>query len=96
MDQSWLKSALEHAGQQHDALRLRYVRVEEGWQQSFSSSEDPAPLDWVCFADLSEDEQKRSDRSGCHVRASAALICRMVRSGALPILTWVRPGPADC
>ena len=95
MDQSLLKSALQQVGRQHDALRLRYVRVAKGWRQSFSSSEEPAPLNWICLAICQR--ASKSDRWNRLPRPrKAALIWRTVRSGALPYFDLGLAGPPGC
>jgi amino acid adenylation domain-containing protein/non-ribosomal peptide synthase protein (TIGR01720 family) len=63
LDQSLLESALKKLSQQHDALRLRYVHTAEGWRQSYSESEAPAPSSWTDLSHFSEAEQRRKIES---------------------------------
>jgi amino acid adenylation domain-containing protein/non-ribosomal peptide synthase protein (TIGR01720 family) len=60
LDRLLLESAIQQVSRHHDALRLRYVREGESWLQSFSSTDEPTPLDWVDLGDLSEAEQRQS------------------------------------
>jgi amino acid adenylation domain-containing protein/non-ribosomal peptide synthase protein (TIGR01720 family) len=57
MDRSLLESALQKVGRHHDALRLRYVREGESWQQTFSSADEATPLEWIDLANCSEVER---------------------------------------
>ncbi len=63
LDRSLLESALNKISQQHDALRLRYTRTAAGRRQSYSTSDEPAPLSWTDLSHLGEAEQRRNIES---------------------------------
>jgi amino acid adenylation domain-containing protein/non-ribosomal peptide synthase protein (TIGR01720 family) len=63
LDPSLLEFALRKVSRQHDALRLRYTRTGEGWRQSYSADDEPAPLSRGDLSPLSEAEQRRAIES---------------------------------
>jgi amino acid adenylation domain-containing protein/non-ribosomal peptide synthase protein (TIGR01720 family) len=59
-DASSLAKAIEKLLLHHDALRLRFVEGQDGWQASISAPNHDAPFEVVDLSDLSEAEQSRA------------------------------------
>jgi non-ribosomal peptide synthase protein (TIGR01720 family) len=57
IDLALLEQALRHLLLHHDALRLRFEKIESGWQQAQSSSDVSVPLTRWDFSALAEAEQ---------------------------------------
>ena len=89
LDTSLVEQTLAHLLEHHDALRLRFVREENGWQQSIADSEEP--LQCVRRVDLSgvtAEEQRSAIEAAAEqaqrrtrARQRATGPCRAVRSG---------------
>ena len=74
-----LERALEEVSRQHDSLRLRCVRGADGWHQSYSTSDEAAPLTWVDLSGTPEHDRRRS------MEAVAASIQSTLDFGAGPL-----------
>lgn len=60
LDRAALKRAISRLLEQHDALRLRFVRQGDGWQQVNAEREGETPLTIVELNGLSEADQRRT------------------------------------
>ena len=60
LDKAALKRAISRLLEQHDALRLRFVRQGDGWQQVNAEHEGDTPLTIVELNGLSEADQRRT------------------------------------
>jgi non-ribosomal peptide synthase protein (TIGR01720 family) len=60
LDRAALKRAISWLLEQHDALRLRFVRQGDGWQQFNAEHEGDTPLTIVELNGLSEADQRRT------------------------------------
>jgi non-ribosomal peptide synthase protein (TIGR01720 family) len=60
LDRAALERAISRLLEQHDALRLRFVRQGDGWQQFNAEHEDYTPLTIVELNGLSEVDQRRT------------------------------------
>jgi amino acid adenylation domain-containing protein/non-ribosomal peptide synthase protein (TIGR01720 family) len=47
VDRAMLEASLRAVGEQHDVLRLRYVRDGNQWRQFYSKPEETVPLTWL-------------------------------------------------
>ena len=58
MERALLESALAEVSRQHDALRLRFVQSGETWRQSYSDTDERAPLTWTDLSSVGEAERR--------------------------------------
>ncbi|MFB2983429.1 amino acid adenylation domain-containing protein [Microseira sp. BLCC-F43] len=59
LDPKLLERVVEHLLQHHDALRLRFVQIESGWQQFLSNADgEEIPFSYVDLSALPETQQK--------------------------------------
>lgn len=63
LDRGLLERALNELNRQHDALRFRYLRTEEGWRQSYAAVEEAVPLDWMNLDQTDHAEWRRQVES---------------------------------
>jgi len=57
LDRSLLEAAVGHILAHHDALRLRFVRNDDGWQQMYAAPDGAVPLLWEDISGIPEDRQ---------------------------------------
>uniref|UniRef100_UPI001CFC7AD8 non-ribosomal peptide synthetase n=1 Tax=Microseira wollei TaxID=467598 RepID=UPI001CFC7AD8 len=59
LDPNLLERVVEHLLQHHDALRLRFVQTESGWQQFLSNTDgEEIPFSYIDLSALPETQQK--------------------------------------
>ncbi|HEY0079208.1 MAG TPA: SDR family NAD(P)-dependent oxidoreductase [Pyrinomonadaceae bacterium] len=58
LDTSLLMRAVGHLLEHHDALRMRFVEEDSGWQQTNAAPGDAVPFEHVDLSALAESEQK--------------------------------------
>ncbi|HZW29206.1 MAG TPA: amino acid adenylation domain-containing protein, partial [Isosphaeraceae bacterium] len=90
LDPAWLEPLLTHLAQRHDALRLRFRRGPDGWQQHLlEAPAGPPPLACVNLAAMPADDQARAVRAHAdHLQASLDL-----EAGPLWRVAWFDLGP---
>ena len=73
LDPTLLERALGHLVEQHDALRLRFVRGDGGWEQRFAGLEQPIAVRRVDLSQVPEAEQPAAlERAATEVQQSLA------------------------
>ncbi|MGB3300324.1 MAG: amino acid adenylation domain-containing protein, partial [Phormidesmis sp.] len=59
-DRDALAGAIAHIYQHHDALRLRFIQTDSGWQQTFSDAIVPPTISHFDFSQMSADKQAKA------------------------------------
>lgn len=72
MDPSWLRQAVQQLLLQHDALRMRFVYGENGWQQINAGWDGIVPLTWIDVSALTQ-QQAAVEAAAEQVQASLNL-----------------------
>ncbi|HLM56823.1 MAG TPA: amino acid adenylation domain-containing protein, partial [Pyrinomonadaceae bacterium] len=73
------EKVFEHLLLHHDALQLRFVRVENGWRQSYAGSGESVQFSWEDFSGVPEAEQ----RSRVEVRVAELQASLSLQDGPL-------------
>ncbi|WP_161975702.1 non-ribosomal peptide synthase/polyketide synthase [Tengunoibacter tsumagoiensis] len=58
LEPSFLHTSIAHLLEHHDALRLRFIRTEEGWQQKYAQPDTESPFLVVDLSAHSQQEQQ--------------------------------------
>ena len=58
VDPKLLEQAVQQLSIHHDALRLRFIQTESGWQQINANSDDLVPFSYVDLSNLPPEKQK--------------------------------------
>ncbi len=89
LDQPLLERALGELALHHDALRLRYTHLSDGWRQFYSEPDVAPPLVWAGIADLQENMQVRAIEAA----AASAQASLNLESGPLWRVAYFDLGP---
>jgi amino acid adenylation domain-containing protein/non-ribosomal peptide synthase protein (TIGR01720 family) len=88
-----LEQAIQHLASHHDALRLRFDRTENGWEQFNADISTPVPLQLIDLAGKSLEEQQLAiETIGSELQASLNLAESTLMRSALFRLGDDKPG----
>ncbi|MGZ4032451.1 MAG: non-ribosomal peptide synthetase, partial [Tumebacillaceae bacterium] len=74
LDTTILRDALAHLMQHHDALRMRFVPQDNGWQQENGAWDGEVPLTTIDLSQVSSAEQEAAfEKEAAHYQASLDL-----------------------
>ncbi|MBH8554253.1 SDR family NAD(P)-dependent oxidoreductase [Nostocaceae cyanobacterium CENA357] len=74
LDVSFLKETLQHLLAHHDALRLRFMAGESGWQQVNAPVDETVPLTCLDLSELSAEQQNLAmEKASAQLQASLNL-----------------------
>ena len=74
MNSDWLKEAIHHLLNHHDALRLRFERAEDGWKQINGGEMAEVPFEYFDFSTIKASELKnRIETTANELQASLDL-----------------------